>query len=1582
MSLLGVLASSSHSLRVGVGKGGQWLWSELLTVTVTQPSATSSDPIERAAAGASAVSSASTPAAAAAAVTSAADSVVAAVSAGGDAVAATIALDSLATAATSASATDAQSTLRGAMSAVESSALTSTATVVVQGDSVQMVAESVPSTGVVTVPGGAATAQLPTSLAGARVVVSAVQGVHPASAGSDAGVGSVLRLQVSGSSGGRHAAALASGAKLRASIPKELLVPFPCDLRSRSFNETTGQWEEAELLSPLQLPIDVLVGLVVRADGVQGKVEGGDWETLLLEGGAAVARKDAVLVYPDRPTNDACAVAGQLNGTQAGEVELPASGLRQMQVFVAGNVMPATNFGKFASMSFYEQWRNPSIRALIPGAALSGILVLYWFAVVCGYMYDRKQDRALRLRHLEAQALKAADAKLTEKRERKMKSVHDQEMDQSQSVLSPVQRLVASADRLSRPTSVQTVSVSGAVVELEDMEADDRDRATAQEGRQFRRRSSRNLMAQFATRRGSTMSEGKSAGAFGVLADEASPRARSVSFNMQGTAREPEKVDRSELSSDDDARVAVAPLTMTPQTLRLGAGETSSEEALRGVETAVSEEILPVLMSPPKKGTRSPLKASILRRSSDFSPDEGLPGVSVPEDNCTSPKLSRRVVSLRRRQSEAMMRSPLGSPGVGVAGWSSLGSVSAQRAIGAARYTGKKDGLSASSSHGLSRGDTVGSPTFGLAVGSPSLSKFSSASFNNRSGRRGSIRRTTAARSPVGVQEEQEEKPCCAPCRSALNEALIAMKAHTWLCYVFRVGGGQYTRPQRATVLFTFMLTVFFILAVFHGRGQENKSLAKTASAAFLAALMLMPVVVLLQLIFRRARVHVPVLWHQYGTDRWQGKPVLGELLIRVLEAADLPNLDAETEDPDDVTDPYISVVVEDKRWKSATIWNDLNPIWDGRQVVSFPVRDDTADIDITIFDDDGNQDDSMSEVIGGVTLTMGYVKDHLARGDVGSTAVIQDWYDIDGEAVVAAGVPSQVKLIIEYRQYTEPQWESAADKVRHDAAQRGEVVPVPLGLPEGSAPVIAIQSETAGDGLIAAAGSSQEEMIDGALSLLPHGLHVVVHSLRNSSRLKETGAFGEEAAPVQVRLVHEQNKMAGGTSFKSGESPFFNEVFTFDLPRSREVKRRGWLRPGYAPNGTLQLSVVEKRMLLDHVTTNASVRLGPECFDGGMKVFRVHLKKGRSAVSSLSPANSELAVYVKANWPPETTPEGEEMNPVFRALGIDTEQSREQLGTSTKFVLFLFLAHVGLAILSGWYRYPYVFFVVGLFVFLATATYLLLFVRALGLFLVCLALYGCIYLAATGYFTFGVALGYLWLMGVAALVARKAFPDYLVRVMVLYWAGHMAIVLCLYYGVVWWFGVLMALVQFVAAAFFYWLSDYGESWAHLCSLAFVVAWGVQLGFVLHFYDTLALRVKTEVSGTEAVLAPVVFAGLGSLVVLKSYQNARGGLIPQELPHRFIWVGYALAFLLQAIDIFYVLTYTMQEFTVDAQIEFLRGVSICYVQDIVFNEPLKLLLLPALGALAKTVAKSFLGKAVYQVIERIGLVALLKALFS
>eukprot|EP01065_Artemidia_motanka_P033973 TRINITY_DN4105_c0_g1_i3.p1 TRINITY_DN4105_c0_g1~~TRINITY_DN4105_c0_g1_i3.p1 ORF type:complete len:1779 (+),score=468.55 TRINITY_DN4105_c0_g1_i3:649-5337(+) len=1560
MSLLGVLASSSHSLRVGVGKGGQWLWSELLTVTVTQPSATSSDPIERAAAGASAVSSASTPAAAAAAVTSAADSVVAAVSAGGDAVAATIALDSLATAATSASATDAQSTLRGAMSAVESSALTSTATVVVQGDSVQMVAESVPSTGVVTVPGGAATAQLPTSLAGARVVVSAVQGVHPASAGSDAGVGSVLRLQVSGSSGGRHAAALASGAKLRASIPKELLVPFPCDLRSRSFNETTGQWEEAELLSPLQLPIDVLVGLVVRADGVQGKVEGGDWETLLLEGGAAVARKDAVLVYPDRPTNDACAVAGQLNGTQAGEVELPASGLRQMQVFVAGNVMPATNFGKFASMSFYEQWRNPSIRALIPGAALSGILVLYWFAVVCGYMYDRKQDRALRLRHLEAQALKAADAKLTEKRERKMKSVHDQEMDQSQSVLSPVQRLVASADRLSRPTSVQTVSVSGAVVELEDMEADDRDRATAQEGRQFRRRSSRNLMAQFATRRGSTMSEGKSAGAFGVLADEASPRARSVSFNMQGTAREPEKVDRSELSSDDDARVAVAPLTMTPQTLRLGAGETSSEEALRGVETAVSEEILPVLMSPPKKGTRSPLKASILRRSSDFSPDEGLPGVSVPEDNCTSPKLSRRVVSLRRRQSEAMMRSPLGSPGVGVAGWSSLGSVSAQRAIGAARYTGKKDGLSASSSHGLSRGDTVGSPTFGLAVGSPSLSKFSSASFNNRSGRRGSIRRTTAARSPVGVQEEQEEKPCCAPCRSALNEALIAMKAHTWLCYVFRVGGGQYTRPQRATVLFTFMLTVFFILAVFHGRGQENKSLAKTASAAFLAALMLMPVVVLLQLIFRRARVHVPVLWHQYGTDRWQGKPVLGELLIRVLEAADLPNLDAETEDPDDVTDPYISVVVEDKRWKSATIWNDLNPIWDGRQVVSFPVRDDTADIDITIFDDDGNQDDSMSEVIGGVTLTMGYVKDHLARGDVGSTAVIQDWYDIDGDAVAASGMASQVHLIIEYRQYTEPQWETAADRLRHTASQKGVVQPMPIQL----APDVVLQRDSCAS--LLNVGSTERELASHAMSMLPSGLHVLVASISNTRALKDMDAFGAESATGQLRLLHEQGQQATAacTSFMPGDARY-QEAFSFPLPPSKEPRPRGWLRPGYEPAARLTLSYVEKRLRMDQVTASCAVDLGRHHFEGSVEQVKVRL----SLQSGLSDADqAEVVMYVKANWEPGDLEVRQTGPALFRVLGVDAAKSRAQVCVSTRFVIFLVLAHAGVAFFGNWFRYPHILFVLAVLVVLSIATYLLLFVKALCLFLACLGLYGAVYLATSGHVALGVGLGYLWLMGAAALVARNAFPDYLPRILAAFWAGHMAIVLCLYYRMVWWFGTVMACVQFVVAVFFYWLSACGERWPHLCALGFVVVWGVQLTLVLHLHD----NSDAEVSEAEAIVAPVACVGFGALVVLKSYQNASGGLIPQELPAWFIWIGYGLALFLQAVDIFYVVTLAMQEFSVDTQLDFLRGVCICYAQDILLNEPLKLLLLPALGALAKTVGKSYLGQAVRQVVAQLG----------
>eukprot|EP01062_Namystynia_karyoxenos_P036360 TRINITY_DN2647_c0_g2_i1.p1 TRINITY_DN2647_c0_g2~~TRINITY_DN2647_c0_g2_i1.p1 ORF type:complete len:2720 (+),score=563.88 TRINITY_DN2647_c0_g2_i1:77-8161(+) len=829
---------------------------------------------------------------------------------------------------------------------------------------------------------------------------------------------------------------------------------------------------------------------------------------------------------------------------------------------------------------------------------------------------------------------------------------------------------------------------------------------------------------------------------------------------------------------------------------------------------------------------------------------------------------------------------------------------------------------------------------------------------------------------------------CAEQCGAVGREVAVAFKAHTWLAFFFRSAGGGYTRPQRITVLFSFLLTVLFILVIYSGRQEANSSVARTAAAACLTSVLLMPVVVLLQTIFQRARWRPPVLWYRRTKDFWQGQPVRGELIVRVLEARDLPNLDDDNDDPDDVTDTFVRVDCEDKSWKTVTIWNDLNPVYDGNQVVGFPVRDvDQGEITMTLFDDDGGQEDDGANIVGSVTVTMRYMMEHLARGDVGALAVVDQWLAVSGDAVEVQGTRTCLRVIMEYTHYSTPQWECERDRLQHAAKGRGEVLPEDIlaevssdmdQLLLESTQLLRSPSATASSSSphIAPSGSPQPPPPIARIDLSDRtGIHLVVCS----ARLGSVDAVSTCLEVVQTG----RNPVTGRTAAQPGPSPLYSSLFTFPYTaprRRRSSRRRSWFRRLSAPEDTVCffLSVVDKtNMLFDDLLATATLEFDPQDLEPGE--WQPHRLPLQSRVDAYKTAGiGELLVWAAAQ-PAEATEAafGPGLFGWLQSVGIDLDRASEEVATSVKFCAVLLLLISAVAVLAGWYRAPHIYAMVPLFFALCIVTFLFRVGKALCMLCFTLGLYGCVALFIAGYVFLGVAVGYLWTMLFAAAVCKIADPDLLPCVLALFWAGHMGIVLAMYYHVHWGFAAGMAAAQLLSAAVF-WICAQLTAREHLAAAGFVLVWAAHLGALLFNYEGTPHTGDVHVGTAERCLVPAVFAAAGFIVLLKSYQSGRGSLIPQELTARWVWVGYALAVAVHCVATVVVLAHAMR-WTNASRDVFLQAAATAFLLDFFFNEPLKLLLLPSLEALAKTLSKTAAGASIRALLTEIGLLQLFDA---
>eukprot|EP00662_Eupelagonemidae_sp_cell21_P057103 gene57103-biopygen107225 len=207
------------------------------------------------------------------------------------------------------------------------------------------------------------------------------------------------------------------------------------------------------------------------------------------------------------------------------------------------------------------------------------------------------------------------------------------------------------------------------------------------------------------------------------------------------------------------------------------------------------------------------------------------------------------------------------------------------------------------------------------------------------------------------------------------------MRAHTWFAVFFRLPGEQYTRVQRLVVVFSGICTCFFVLCAFAGTGKENASVVKVAAKCIMASMMMMPTNVILRLLFIRSKMKAMTEYTAKMPDPYSLQPRMGELIVRVVEAQHLPNLDSGAIRGDemvaDVSDPFCIVEFENKTWKTHTVWDNLNPVWEN-QVVSFPVRSEQGKVMIRVLDDDGAQLEKLADPLGGLTIQMSYREDAL----------------------------------------------------------------------------------------------------------------------------------------------------------------------------------------------------------------------------------------------------------------------------------------------------------------------------------------------------------------------------------------------------------------------------------------------------------------------------------------------------------------------------------------------------------------------------------------------------------------------------
>lgn len=242
-----------------------------------------------------------------------------------------------------------------------------------------------------------------------------------------------------------------------------------------------------------------------------------------------------------------------------------------------------------------------------------------------------------------------------------------------------------------------------------------------------------------------------------------------------------------------------------------------------------------------------------------------------------------------------------------------------------------------------------------------------------------------------------------------------------------------------------------------------------------------------------------------------------------------------------------------------------------------------------------------------------------------------------------------------------------------------------------------------------------------------------------------------------------------------------------------------------------------------------------------------------------------------------------------------------------------------------------------------------------------------------------GAPVAWLWVAACAAAAARVRRPAAVPAVIAAWAAGMLAGAARLWYRIAWEWAAASAALQLAAALVLWTATRRGVAGPHTAAAAYCVQWAGHLFALLWWRRELSGGVAPAVSTAEQWAVPASFLAVGFAAVLRSVQVRRGGLLPAHLPPRCAVAAHAAAVVLQLLAGFYAVRFA-SDWAPMQEKRFLTMAAFALGQDAAVNEPLKLLVLTHAAPMLKTVAKSFVGASAKQLLERSGILPLLRAL--
>eukprot|EP01062_Namystynia_karyoxenos_P076840 TRINITY_DN760_c0_g1_i6.p1 TRINITY_DN760_c0_g1~~TRINITY_DN760_c0_g1_i6.p1 ORF type:complete len:414 (+),score=148.81 TRINITY_DN760_c0_g1_i6:64-1305(+) len=126
----------------------------------------------------------------------------------------------------------------------------------------------------------------------------------------------------------------------------------------------------------------------------------------------------------------------------------------------------------------------------------------------------------------------------------------------------------------------------------------------------------------------------------------------------------------------------------------------------------------------------------------------------------------------------------------------------------------------------------------------------------------------------------------------------------------------------------------------------------------------------------------------------------------------------------------------------------------------------------------------------------------------------------------------------------------------------------------------------------------------------------------------------------------------------------------------------------------------------------------------------------------------------------------------------------------------------------------------------------------------------------------------------------------------------------------------------------------------------------------------------------EAVILIITLYGFGLAVVFATFKLKGGEIIPEQLSSNWAVGTFAICWALHCICLWMVLSLALEFHREGRLWKYFFTVATAYLQDIMFNEPIKVLLLTQFGPVVKTLMKVGAGKVVRFALEESGLMKL------